>query len=61
MITELTRVIDSVGKDKGIDRDMIISAVEEAVLSAAEKLLKAENQEKELEVSFNPEEGEVEL
>ena len=61
MITELTRVIDSVGKDKGIDREMIISAVEEAVLSAAEKLLKVDNQDKELEVSFNPEEGEVEL
>lgn len=61
MITELTRVIDSVGKDKGIDRERIISAVEEAVLSAAEKLLKSENQEKELDVYYNPDEGEVEL
>ena len=61
MITELTRVIDSVGKDKGIDRERIISAVEEAVLSAAEKLLKAKNQDKELDVYYNPDEGEVEL
>ena len=61
MITELTRVIDSVGKDKGIDRERIISAVEEAVLSAAEKLLKAKNQDKEFDVYYNPEEGEVEL
>ncbi len=61
MITELTRVIDSVGKDKGIDRERIISAVEEAVLSAAEKLLKSKNQDKELDVYYNPEEGEVEL
>ena len=61
MITELTRVIDSVGKDKGIDREDIISAVKDAVLSAAEKLLKSKNQDKELEVYYNPEEGEVEL
>ena len=61
MITELTRVIDSVGKDKGIDRERIISAVEEAVLSAAEKLLQSKNQEKEFDVYYNPEEGEVEL
>jgi N utilization substance protein A len=61
MITELTRVIDSVGKDKGIDRERIISAVEEAVLSAAEKLLKSKHQDKEFDVYYNPEEGEVEL
>lgn len=61
MITELTRVIDSVGKDKGIDRERIISAVEKAVLSAAEKILKSKNQDKELDVYYNPEEGEVEL
>ena len=61
MITELTRVIDSVCKDKGIDREKIISAVEEAVLSAAEKLLKSKNQDKELEVYYNPDEGKVEL
>ena len=63
MITELTRVIDSVGKDKGIDRERIISAVEKAVLSAAEKLLKPKNQDKdkEFEVYYNPEQGEVEL
>ncbi len=61
MITELSRVIDSVGKDKGIEREQIISVVEEAVLSAAEKLLKKKNENKEIEVYFNPDEGEVEL
>ncbi len=61
MITELTRVMDSVGKDKGIDRERIISAVEEAVLSAAEKLLQSDNQDKEFDVYYNPDEGEVEL
>lgn len=60
MITELSRVIDSVGKDKGVDKDKIIQAVEEAVLSAAEKLLKA-GKEKEFEVHYNESNGEVEL
>lgn len=60
MITELSRVIDSVGKDKGVDKDQIIQAVEEAVLSAAEKLLRR-GKDKEFEVHYNEVEGEVEL
>ncbi len=60
MITELSRVIDSVGKDKGVDKDQIIQAVEEAVLSAAEKLLRG-GKDKEFEVHYNVVEGEVEL
>ena len=61
MITELSRVIDSVVKDKGVDKDEIIRAVEEAVLSAAEKLFRTHNRGNELEVRYNEEEGEVEL
>lgn len=61
MATELSRVMESVGKDKGIERDEIVSAVEEAVLSAAQRLFRTEGIEKELEVHFNDEEGEVEL
>lgn len=61
MITELSRVIDSVVKDKGVEKDEIISAVENAVLSAAEKLYKMRNKNKELEVQYNEAEGEVEL
>lgn len=61
MITELSRVIDSVGKDKGVDKDQIITAIEEAVLSAAEKLFKSKNKHKEFEVHYNDVEGEVEL
>jgi len=61
MSTELIRVMDSVGKDKGIEKEEIIKAVEEAVLSAAQKLFRADGMEKELEVHFNEEEGEVEL
>jgi N utilization substance protein A len=61
MATELSRVMESVGKDKGIERDEIVRAVEEAVLSAAQRLFRTEGKEKELEVHFNDEEGEVEL
>jgi N utilization substance protein A len=61
MATELSRVMESVGKDKGIERDEIVRAVEEAVLSAAQRLFRTEGTEKELEVHFNDEEGEVEL
>jgi len=35
--TELSRVIESVGKDRGIKREIIISALEQAVLMAAQK------------------------
>ena len=47
-LTELTRVMDSVCKDKGIDREEIATAVEEAVLSAAHKLFRMQDLEKEL-------------
>ncbi len=60
-LTELTRVMDSVCKDKGIEKDEIVSAVEEAVLSAAQKLFRMRDMEKELEVHFNENDGDVEL
>jgi len=60
-LTELTRVMDSVCKDKGIDKDEIVSAVEEAVLSAAQKLFRMQDLDKELEVHFNEIDGDVEL
>lgn len=61
MITELSRVIDSVVKDKNVDKNEIIQAVENAVLSAAEKLFRMKGKENELEVRYNEETGEVEL
>ncbi|MGB2692049.1 MAG: transcription termination factor NusA [Thermodesulfobacteriota bacterium] len=60
-LTELTRVMDSVCKDKGIEKDEIVSAVEEAVLSAAQKLFRMQDLDKELEVHFNDNDGDVEL
>ncbi len=61
MITELSRVIDSVVKDKGVKKDEIIQTVEDAVLSAAEKLFRMRGKHNELEVHYNEENGEVEL
>lgn len=60
-MTELSRVMDSVCKDKGIEKGEIVSAVEEAVLSAAQKLFRMQEKEKELEVHFNEDDGDVEL
>ncbi len=61
MAMELVRVIDSVSKDKGVEKEAIISAIEEAVLSAAQKLFRMEEKNRELEVHFNEDEGEIEL
>src|ERR1700757_1212072 len=59
MSTELSRVIDSVCKDKGVEKEAIIKAIEEAVLSAAQKLFRMQDKNKELEVHYN--DGEIEL
>ncbi|MCX8073524.1 MAG: transcription termination factor NusA [Candidatus Binatia bacterium] len=56
--TELSRVIEQVSREKGIDRDQVIEAVEQAVLSAARRNLP---QSIRLEAKYNPEIGEVEL
>jgi N utilization substance protein A len=58
MQPELSRVIEQVSKEKGIDRSIVVSAIETAMLSAAKKLVGPNTQ---LEAKFNPEIGEVEL
>ncbi len=54
----LRREIEQIAKDKGIDKDTIIEALEEAMRQAARRKL---GQDKEIEARFNPELGEVEL
>ena len=61
VVTELTRILDSVSKDKGVKKEVIISAIEEAVLLAAERLFRSDGKFTELEVHFNEDDGEVEL
>jgi N utilization substance protein A len=58
MQPELSRVIEQVSKEKGIDRATVVGAIEAAMLSAARKMLPPTTQ---LEAKFNPEIGEVEL
>ena len=58
MPSNLSYVIDQVGKDKGIDRKVIIEALEQAVLTASRKKY---GHQGEIEVHFNEEAGEVEL
>lgn len=58
MISDLRRIIDQVSRDKGIDRDTLISALEEAIKSAAKKKFGlADN----FEVAYNEETGEMEV
>ena len=58
MQPELSRVIEQVSKEKGIDRTIVVSAIESAMLSAAKKII---GPTVHLEAKFNPEVGEVEL
>jgi N utilization substance protein A len=58
MLPNLNRIVEQVSKEKGIDRSIVVSALEEAMLSAARKTF---GQEKNIEVKFNPDLGEVEL
>lgn len=56
--TELTRVIEAVGKDRGIKKEIIISALEQAVLSAAQKKY---GPHAILEAHYNSDSGEIDL
>ena len=56
--SELSRVIESVGKDRGIKPEIIISAIEQAMLMAAQKRYGANAV---LETHYNPDTGEVDL
>jgi N utilization substance protein A len=54
MISDLTRMIDQVSREKGVDRDVLIKALEEAVKTAARKKY---GQEYEMEANYNDELG----
>lgn len=58
MISDLKRIIDQISRDKGIDRGLLVDAIEEAVRSAARKKF---GSRRELDVRFNEELGEVEV
>ncbi|MEZ4599263.1 MAG: transcription termination factor NusA [Syntrophotaleaceae bacterium] len=58
MLGNLNHIIDQVVKDKGIDRAVLVEALESAVLSAANKKYR---NTRDLEAHYNDEIGEVEL
>lgn len=58
MQQDLSRVIEQVSKEKGIDKAILISALENAMVSAAKKTFGAQRR---IEAQYNPEIGEVEL
>ncbi|HWO41884.1 MAG TPA: transcription termination factor NusA [Candidatus Eisenbacteria bacterium] len=58
MQQDLNRVIEQVSKEKGIDKTILISALENAMVSAARKTF---GHQRKIEAQFNPEIGEVEL
>ncbi|MGZ3724215.1 MAG: transcription termination factor NusA [Pseudobdellovibrio sp.] len=58
LFTDLAKVIDQVGKDKGIDKEVVIDAVKQAMLVAARKKY---GTYREIEAQYNEETGEVEL
>lgn len=58
MFSDLSRVIEQVGKDKGIDKQVVIDAITQGMLVAARKKY---GTYREIEASYNDETGEVEL
>ena len=58
MFSDLARVIDQVGKDKGIDRAVVIEAVTQGMLVAARKKY---GTYREIEASYNEASGEIDL
>ncbi len=57
-LSELSRVIESVGRDRGIKREIIVSAIEQAILAAAQKKY---GPHAILEAHYNDENGDVDL
>ncbi len=57
-ISDIKRVVDQVSRDKGIDREILIKALEEALRSAAKKKF---GNKFDIEVQYNEEIGEIEV
>ena len=57
-ISDIKRVVDQVSRDKGIDREVLIKALEEALKSAARKKY---GNKMDIEVQYNEESGEIEI
>lgn len=58
MNLELKKVIDQISKDKGIDRDLLIDTLEEAIRAS---VIKKYGDGLDIEVTFNEETGDIEV
>ena len=58
MISDLTKVLDQVSREKGVEREVLIKTLEEAVRAAAKKKL---GNNYDLEINYNDEMGEIEI
>jgi N utilization substance protein A len=58
MLPELKRLIEQMGKDRGLDKEIIVEALEAAMLSAARKKL---GPQVDIEAHYNEETGEIEV
>ncbi len=57
-ISDINRVVEQVSRDKGIDREVLIKALEEALKSAARKKF---GNKMDIEVQYNNDTGEIEV
>lgn len=58
MNLELKKAIDQISKDKGLDRDMLIDTLEEAVRTS---VLRRFSEDMDVEVTYNDETGDIEV
>ena len=58
LITDIKRVVEQISRDKGIDRDILVKAVEEALKSAARKKFGTKI---DIETQYNIKTGEIEV
>lgn len=58
MQLNLNQIIEQVGREKGVDKEVLVAALEEAMVSAARKKLGVKDG---VEAHFNPENGEIEV
>ncbi len=58
LISEIKRVVDQVSRDKGIEKQILIKAIEEALKSAARKKYGSKI---EIEIQYSEETGEIEV
>ncbi len=58
LISDIKRVVEQVGKDKGIEAEVLIKTLEEALASAARKIL---GRDADIETGYNEEAGEIEV